>query len=153
MEHVEYAYTVGMDDAEIEDRLRQSQTGVLSLSNESDAYAVPIAHYYDGEGLYFRLGITEDSKKQEFLGTTETACYVLYDTEPTDDAAELESWSILVTGRLSELSESASDRFDTAAINRAFTPIRVFDEPIEDIEIVILELEIDVMTGRATPSE
>lgn len=150
MKHVEYAYTYGMDDAELEERLHTSQTGVLSLSKEDDAYAIPLAHFFDGSGLYFRLGRTEDDTKWRFLETTETACYVLYGTEPTEGPDELESWSIVVTGRLEEVPESEYDRFDTAAINRDFTPIRVFDEAIDDIEITIVKLEIDAMTGRKT---
>ena len=153
MDHVEYAYTHGMDDAEVDERLHTSQTGVLSLAKGSDAYAVPLAHFYDGEKLYFRLGNVENSKKQEFLETTEAACYVLYDTEPTEDPKELKSWSVLVTGQLNEVPKSEHDRFDTAAINRDFTPIRVFAEAIEDVEITIVELEIDTITGRSTSLE
>lgn len=153
MQHVEYAYTSGMDSPEIEDRLRTAQTGVLALADDGDAYAIPLAHYYDGEGLYFRFGITEGSRKQEFWETTETACYVLYGAEPTDDPRGLDSWSITVTGQLVELPETEHDRFDTAEINRHFTPIRVFDEAIEDIEITVVEFEIDTITGRVTPSD
>ena len=153
MEDVDYAYTTGLDDAEIEARLREHPTGTLSLAKDDDAYAVPLVHFYDGDRLYFRLGMTEGSKKQEFLGATETACYVLYGTEPTEDFEEIESWSVIITGRLSEVPESAQERFDDAAINREFAPIRVFDEPIEAVEIRLFELEIDTMTGRATPSE
>lgn len=152
MEHVEYAYTHGMDDAEVAERLRTAETGVLSLSNDGDAYAVPLAHVYDDGKLYFRVGGTDDSRKQTFLETTETACYVLYGTEPTEDPNELESWSVIVTGQLSELPESEHGRFDTAAINREFTPIRVFDEGIDELDISILELEIDTVTGRSTSS-
>lgn len=150
MDHVEYAYTHGMDDAKANERLRTSQSGVLSLSKNSDAYAVPLAHFYDGEKLYFRLGSTEDSKKLEFLKTTETACYVVYGTEPTEDPNEIESWSVIVTGQLTEVPQREHDRFDTATINRDFTPIRVFDEAIEDIEITIVELGVDTITGRTT---
>lgn len=153
MEHVEYTYTHGMDDSEIEDRLRTAETGVLALAGDGDAYAIPLAHHYDGEGLYFRLGMTEGSTKREFWETTETACYVLYGTEPTDDPRELDSWSIIVTGRLVELPETDHERFDTAEINRRFSPIRVFDEAIDDIEITIAELAIDTITGRRTPGD
>lgn len=126
---------------------------VCSLSKNDDAYAIPVAHFYDGENLYFRLGSTDGSTKRAFLTTTETACYVLYGTEPTADPNELESWSVVVTGRLSEVAETEHDRFDTAAINRRFSPIRVFDEPIDDIEITIVELEVDTVTGRSTVLE
>jgi hypothetical protein len=139
-----------MEDAEISDRLRDVGTGVLGLATGRDAYAIPIAHYYDGESLYFRLGRTEHSEKWEAIEKTETASYVVHGTEPTDDPKELESWSIVVRGPLSPVPESEHGRFDAAAINEQFAPIRVFDEPIEDVEIVILELEMDSITGRTT---
>lgn len=153
MKHIEYAYTRGMDETELEDKLQTTDTGVLALADDSDAYAIPLAHYYDGDEIYFRLGITEGDKKRELWETTETACYVIYDAEPTDDPRGLDSWSILVTGHLVELPESEYDRFDTAEINRHFSPIRVFDEAIEDIEIVIAKLEADTITGRITPEQ
>lgn len=150
MEHIEYAYTSGMSDSEVEQRLQDAETGVLSLADANDAYAIPLAHYYDGERLYFRLGFTEGSTKGAFWETTETACYVVYGAEPTDDPRELDSWSVIITGELVELSASARERFDTAEINRQFTPIRVFDEAIEDIEITIVELDIVTVAGRVT---
>ncbi|MFB6092177.1 MAG: pyridoxamine 5'-phosphate oxidase family protein, partial [Haloquadratum sp.] len=71
MQHIDYAYTFGMDDAALEERLETTHTGVLSLSDGSDSYAIPLAHYYDGTALYFRLGLTEHSKKRRFLEATE----------------------------------------------------------------------------------
>lgn len=152
MEHIEYAYTSGMDDSEIKERLQTTQTGVLALSDDGDAYAIPIAHYYDGDGLYFRLGATQRSTKQAFWETTKTACYALYGAEPTGDPRGLDSWSIIITGPLVELSEGERERFDTAEINRHFSPIRVFDESIDEIDITIVELAIETITGRHTPT-
>ena len=140
-----------MDDAEIEERLRTAGTGVLALSGDGETYAIPLAHYYDGEGLYFRLGTTDGDRKRELWERTETACYVLYGAEPTEDPRGLDSWSVLVTGRLVELPEADRERFDTAEINRRFSPIRVFDEDVEEIEITIAELEMETVTGRSTP--
>lgn len=148
MEHVDYAFTTGMSDDDIEQRLESTQTGVLALCADGEGRAIPLAHYYDGAHLYFRLGKTEGSEKWTALDQTETATYVVYDTEPTDDPDELESWSVHITGSLRELSEA--DRFDTAEINRRFAPIRVFDEPIDAIDIAIVELAIETMTGRTT---
>ncbi|MGQ3327850.1 pyridoxamine 5'-phosphate oxidase family protein [Halorubrum sp. FL23] len=152
MEHVHYAYTRGMDDDEAAERLRTADSGVLSLARDNDAYALPLAHYYDGEKLYFRLGLRDESTKRAFWDATETACYVVHDTEPTDEPQELDSWSVVVTGHLAELSEAERERFDTAEINRRFTPIRVFDEAIEAVDITIAEFEIRTMTGRTTPA-
>ena len=153
MKHIEYAYSRGMDSEELDDRLRSAETGVLALADGGDAYAVPLAHYYDGNGLYFRIGITDDSKKQAFWDNTQTACYVLYGAEPTANPQGLDSWSIIVTGELVELPEAERERFDTAEINRHFSPIRVFDEEIEEIKITISEFEIDTITGRVTPKQ
>lgn len=150
MEHVDYAYTRGMDEAAIEQRLQTTDTGVLALARDSEAYAIPLAHYYDGDRLFFRVGKTEHSEKWAFIETTTTANYVCYGTEPTDDPDELKSWSVQASGRLHELPPEDRDRFDTAEINEHFSPIRVFDEDIDDIEVTILELEIEELNGRTT---
>jgi nitroimidazol reductase NimA-like FMN-containing flavoprotein (pyridoxamine 5'-phosphate oxidase superfamily) len=150
MEHVDYAYTTGMSDEDIQRRLEETETGVLALCDDSEGRAIPLAHYYDGEHLYFRLGKTAGSEKWEAIDQTETATYVVYDAEPTDDPDELDSWSVHITGQLRELPESDHGRFDTAEINRRFAPIRVFDEPIDAIDIAIVELTVETMTGRKT---
>lgn len=151
MEHIEYAYTHGMDDDEIADRLRSEGTGVLSFADGDDAYSIPLAHHYDGEDIYFRLGMTDDSRKRELLDHGGTVSYVVYGSEETEDAREIESWSIVVSGTLTRIPESDNDRFDTAEINRQFTPIRVFDEDVDEMEIVIVRLDADSVTGRTTP--
>jgi len=150
MDNVEYAYTSGMDDDAVEQRLRAGGTGVLALANDGEAYAVPLAHYYDDGHLYFRLSTTEDSTKWAWIEATERATYVVYGTEAAADADEIESWSIHVTGPIRRLSAEERERFDAAEINRQFTPIRVFDEAIEDVDIEIVELAIESMTGRRT---
>ncbi len=150
MKHVEYAYTRGLEDEEVDDLLRTTETGVLALAADDDAYAVPMAHYYDGDGLYFRLGRTEGSEKWAFIDQTKTACYTIYGTRDTEDADELKSWSITATGTLSELPASEREVFDTEEINQDFPPIRIFGESVEDVEIVVLEFEIETMTGRMT---
>lgn len=150
MDHVEYAYTSGMDDDEIERRLRAVETGVLSLATDNEAYAIPLGHYYDDGRLYFRLGKTDDSTKWDWIGATERASYVVYGTEPAADSDEIESWSVQIVGPLRELPPEERDRFDTAEINRDFTPIRVFDEAVEDVDIAVLELTIEEIAGRKT---
>lgn len=152
MDHVEYAYTRGLNDTEVKERLRYTETGVLALTDGEEAYAIPLSHYYDGQGLYFRLGLTPDSKKGRFIESTEAASYLLYETKMTDAPQEFDSWSVLITGRLREIPEERYEEFDSAEINRRFAPIRVFDEDIDEIEIVIYEFAIESMTGRATLS-
>lgn len=148
----EFAYTRGMTDDEIEQRLTARGTGVLSLAADGDAYAVALAHYYDGDALYFRVGRTEESDKLAYFDSTETACYTVYDTERTDEPRELDSWSIIVTGPIRALPDDEHERFDAAEINRQFSPIRVFGEDVDDVSIRIHELRIETITGRCTPA-
>jgi len=151
MHHVDFSYTSGMDEDEVERTLEAAETGVLSLADDGDAYAFPIAHFYEDGHLYFRLGRTEGSRKWEAIEATETAAYVCYGTADTADARELESWSVLVSGPLRELTPEEAERFDAAEINEHFPPIRVFGESIDEVEVVLLELEIESVTGRETP--
>jgi nitroimidazol reductase NimA-like FMN-containing flavoprotein (pyridoxamine 5'-phosphate oxidase superfamily) len=152
MDRERFAYTSGLAESELRELLAQRGHGVLSLARGDDAYAVPVAYFYDGDAgvVYFRLGMTDDSTKQAFVDSTATATLVVYDVEPTADARELDSWSVLVRGPLRPAQERELAAFDTEAVNRRFSPIRVFDEPIDDVEVTLLALEIDSLTGRKT---
>ena len=149
--HVDFAYTSGMDDEEIATALERAESGVLSLADGGEAYAVPIAHYYEAGRLYFRIGRAPDSSKWEAIDATETATYACYGTTGTEEPRDLESWSVLASGPLRELPPAEAERFDAAEINERFPPIRVFGESIDEVEVVILELEIESLTGRTTP--
>jgi nitroimidazol reductase NimA-like FMN-containing flavoprotein (pyridoxamine 5'-phosphate oxidase superfamily) len=139
MEHVEYVYTTGMDEAAVDRHLREEQNAVLALAAGDDAYAVPLSYHYDGERLLLRVSTHDDSvEKQRFLGTTDRATLVLYD-DSSDD-----SWSIHVRGPV----EVYSDDVDEATINEWFPPFRLFDEPVEDVEFTLYELEMDTVIGR-----
>jgi len=140
MEHVEYVYTFGMDDEEVERHLREAMTGVLSLARDDDAYAVPVGCHYDGDRLLLRLAVESGGEKMSFVDETGQACFVVY--EATTD----ESWSVLVVGTLRETTEE----FTAAQVNQWFAPLRVFSEAIDDVEPVLYELEMDTVTGRTT---
>lgn len=145
MDHVEFTHTAGLDRATVEARLRAAETGVLALSEGEDAYGVPLAFFYDGgDALLFRLGRDDDSEKIEAIDATGRACFVVYDyTSPA------ESWSILVRGTL-EVVPGGDPRYDDAEINRHFPHLRVFDEALDDVEVVLYELRMDEVTGRET---
>jgi nitroimidazol reductase NimA-like FMN-containing flavoprotein (pyridoxamine 5'-phosphate oxidase superfamily) len=150
MEHIEYAQTRGLSESEVEERLEATHTGVLALASEAESYAIPLAHFYDGQNLYLRLGMSPGSTKATFLESTKKATYLLYGAEPTEAAHGLDSWSIVLTGALEEIPPAEYERFDTAEINARFAPIRVFGEDIDQIEIKIYEFLIESSTGRAT---
>jgi hypothetical protein len=144
MEHVEYTYTVGMTDEEVATLLREGTTAVLALAHDDDAYAVPVSYAYEDGSLYLRLSDDGHSKKLAFAGTTEETCLVLYDVSDGD------SWSIVVEGRLRRLPPEEREAFDATAMNDAFDDLRVFDESIQDVEVVVFELDAERVTGRRT---
>jgi nitroimidazol reductase NimA-like FMN-containing flavoprotein (pyridoxamine 5'-phosphate oxidase superfamily) len=143
VEHIEFVYTVGMTEEDVERHLGEAETGVLSLADEGRAYAVPVhCHYHEGAFL-FRLTDDDDSEKLAFLDATTEACFVLY------GATNGDSWSVLVRGPVGTVDDP--DRYDAAAINERFGPVRLFDEDVGDTDVRLFELRADSVTGRATP--
>jgi hypothetical protein len=140
LEHVEFVYTAGMDEEELDEWLREGETGVLALADGGRAYAVPVSYYYDGEALFFRLGDDAHSKKLDFVETTAEACFLRYGLDGED------SWSVIATGQL----RRDDDALDAETINERFTSLRVFDEAIDDLELVMFRLDIETLTGRRT---
>lgn len=144
MEHIEFTYTGGMDEETVEAYLDDHQFGVLSLAKDSEAYGIPVAyHRWDGS-LLLRLGEHEGSKKVAFIESTDTACFVIYGADPPE-----ESWSILITGTIEPLPDEEAAALDEAILNRLFVPLRVFDEPIDDLETGLYRLTMDEITGRS----
>lgn len=144
MEDIEYVYTSGMTEPEVDDRLRENGAGVLSLARDGTAYAVPVSYYYDGESIFFRLGDDDHSRKLEFAGATDEACFVVYGVDEPD-----ESWSVVVTGTLREVPDD-DVTYDAAEINERFTSVRVFDEAVDELDLVLFELRIAEIAGRRT---
>lgn len=65
---------VPMDEAEIDEFLRERGYGVLALADDRATYPVPVSFGYDGERIYFAfLRTGESSKKATFAGETDRA--------------------------------------------------------------------------------
>ncbi len=143
MEHIEYVYTVGMSEEDVERHLSDAETGVLSLADGSRAYAVPVHCKYEDGVLLFRLTDDDDSEKLAFLDATTEACFVVY------EATNGDSWSVLARGSVAPVDDPAA--YDDAAINERFGPARVFDEDVDDTDVRLFELDVVSVTGRRTP--
>jgi len=141
MDHVEYIHTAGMDEREVERRLSAGETGVLALAEESKAYAIPLAFHYDGERIVFRLGTGDDARKMAYVDATDTASFVHHGYDAPDS-----SWSIVVEG---PLERDAVD-YDEAEINARFPALRVFDEAIDDLDVELVAMRMERVTGRAS---
>ncbi|MFD1514677.1 pyridoxamine 5'-phosphate oxidase family protein [Halomarina rubra] len=144
MEHIGYTYTIGMSDEEVTERLQAGTAGVLALADGGDAYALPVSYAYDDGAFYLRLSDDGHSKKMAFLEATDEACFLCYDVDDGD------SWSIVVEGSLRRLSPDEREAFDATAVGGAFSDLRVFDEAIQDVTVVVYELVAERVTGRRT---
>lgn len=148
MDLTDHLYTIGMSEEEVTTRLQDAEAGVLSLATDGDAYAVPLSFFYDGTSVYFRLGDDGDaSRKIASAESTDEACFVVYDVENGD-----ESWSVVVRGPIRRVADPEGHGFDERTVRDRFGALRVFDEAVEDVEIVLFELDIRTITGRRTPN-
>lgn len=144
MEHVEYVYTSGMTESDVEAHLRAGEHGVLGLAADDDAYAVPLSYNYDGDRFLLRVSEHGDeSEKRKFLEATATATFVCY------EASTDESWSIHVRGPIREYDAE----FDESTLNELFQPFRLFDEAIENVEFSLYELGMETVIGRKTTGQ
>ena len=141
MKHVEFVYTVGMSEDEVETALRESEAGVLSLARDGSAYAVPVSHHYERGVVQFRLADDDDSEKLAAADATETASFVAYGVDGE------ESWSVVASGPIRRMGA-----LDAETSNERFGPLRIFDEAIEDVELVAYEMDVERIAGRRTPA-
>ncbi|WP_123623987.1 pyridoxamine 5'-phosphate oxidase family protein [Halorubrum sp. CSM-61] len=141
MEHVEYVYTSGMTESDIDDRLRAGEHGVLGLAADNEAYAIPLSYHYDGDRFLLRVSEhDDDSEKGRFLKTTETATFVCY------EASTDESWSVHVRGPIQRWKGNV----DETTLNEWFQPFRLFDEAVEGVGFSLYELGMEAVVGRET---
>jgi len=143
----DFTYTAGMTESEVEAALGERGHGVLALAVDGESYAVPVFHHYENGSLLFRLGESPDSRKQEFIESTETATYVVYEVDATADAAAHAGWSVVARGPIHAVPEDAAG-YDAAAINERFAPIRLFDEAPDEVALTLYELRVDELAGR-----
>jgi nitroimidazol reductase NimA-like FMN-containing flavoprotein (pyridoxamine 5'-phosphate oxidase superfamily) len=140
MEHAEYVYTSGLSESDVDEYLRAGDHGVLGLADGNDAYAVPLSYHYDGDRFLLRVSEHDDSEKERFIETTETATFVCY------EASTAESWSVHVRGPLREWRADVDEK----TLNEWFPPFRLFDEAVESVGFSLYELEMESITGRKT---
>ena len=144
---VRFGYTREMPESEIESCLSDVGHGVLSLADGDDSYAIPLYHHYEDGTLFFRLGETPSDSKADYIETTDTATYVVFEAEATAGPAEARGWSVIARGPIERVPES-HPAYDVASINEQFAPIRIFDEAHDEVELRLYELRPEVLSGR-----
>ncbi|MFC7166883.1 pyridoxamine 5'-phosphate oxidase family protein [Halospeciosus flavus] len=71
-----------MTKEEMEQFLREEGTGVLSLTDGTETYAVPMSFGYDGDHLYFQFVYGSESQKMAFVESTGVATFTVSTEEP-----------------------------------------------------------------------
>ena len=131
-----------MSAAEIETFLNEQGTGVLCLANEQTAYGIPVAFAYDGdrERAILDLGFAPDSRKREFIETTDEVCLTVYEWDGPHD------WqSVLLRGSFEELTEDEVDEEIEAWFHTVAKDVDVRDGPLE---LQWYELRAEDVSGR-----
>ena len=146
MDNVEYTYTTGVSEDELEELLGEQGHGTLALADGNDAYAIPLNYHYDGSRFVIRMSDEPESAKIEYAETTDTATFVVYEF----DEETTSSWSVVIRGRIDRLPQDEQDEYTDTRLNELFPPFRLFDESVPDVEMVLYELEPIEITGRRT---
>lgn len=118
-----------MDRDEIDAFLTEQGVGVLSLADEGEAYGLPMSFGYDGDRLYFILvRFGDESTKQDFAETTETASFTTYEFVDEHD------WrSVVVSGTIGPVPEDDVASVDeTLDDNARFASLFPFGEPMTE---------------------
>jgi hypothetical protein len=136
-----------MDEDERNEFLGAGGTGVVSVSRGADEapYSLPVSYGYDETdgAFYLRLAFGPDSDKAEVVGGRQPVSLVVYDQR--DDG-----WrSVVVTGRLEEVTEAAIDSDVVQAIRRVHIPlVDVFDRHPRELTFRFFRLSADRISGR-----
>jgi hypothetical protein len=137
-----------MDAEGIAAFLDTQETGVLSLANDGDGYAIPVSFASDvddegGEGeFYFRFGFAPGSEKRTYVDASDRVSFVVYD----DTAA---GWkSVVARGRLEAVSARSLDAIVAEAVRGLDIPyFAVHDSPIADLHFTLVRLDATELTG------
>ncbi|MDG5760210.1 pyridoxamine 5'-phosphate oxidase family protein [Natronococcus sp. A-GB1] len=136
-----YGHTMAAD--EIAEFLNEQATGVLCLSKDRRAYGIPMSFAYDAdeERAIMDLGFADDSKKREFLETTDEVCLTVYEWDGPHD------WtSVVLSGSFEPLSESDVDDDLEAWYYRVAKDI---DVSAGDVDLEWYELQAADLSGVA----
>lgn len=133
-----------MDAVEITDFLQANEAGVLGLAKENTGYAIPVSYTLNdaGPAIYFRLGYTPDSRKRDFIASSDLVTFVVFD----ETAGK---WtSVMAQGELSELSTTNLDSSIVQSVKSLEIPFfQVHDRSPTDLEFGIVELTISSLDG------
>lgn len=131
-----------MTHAEIDAALRETGSGVLSLAEGAETYAVPGSFGYDGRHLYFQFVHEASSHKVAFAEATDIATLTIFSEQP--------AVSVVVQGTIDRVLDTDQvDAVDALAANARMPHFNVSpDSPAEDMEFDFYRLTPTDRSGR-----
>jgi len=140
-------HTVELDEGERDEFLGTGGTGVLSFAAGIDQspYSLPVSYGYDATDatFYFRLGFVADSRKEDVVDDRRRVSFVTY------DESESRWHSVVATGRLEEVTESAIESDAMQGLGRVEIPlVDVFERETESVTFRFFRLEPETVSGR-----
>ncbi|QHS16282.1 pyridoxamine 5'-phosphate oxidase family protein [Halopenitus persicus] len=135
--------TVQLEADEIDEILRTAGSGVLSLCDGAETYAVPESFGYDGNALYFQLVHDDDSEKMAFIETTDAATFTVYDESPAE--------SVIVRGPIETVPEDDhAIAMNAIAENAAIPTLNVSPTAaLETLSMDLYQIRPADVSGRA----
>jgi nitroimidazol reductase NimA-like FMN-containing flavoprotein (pyridoxamine 5'-phosphate oxidase superfamily) len=136
---------LALSEAAVADFLERTGYGVLSLTRDGEAVALPVSFGYDGDRtLYFQFGRSGDSEKMAAIQETDRAAVVAYEVTPP-------SWqSVVARGPVGPVPEDEKQQAHETHRENAWVPMNAFETPLEEVEFSLYKLEADGMTGYGT---
>lgn len=128
-----------MNQTEVQDFLKDSRCGVLSLIDGDKPYSIPVEHYFDGKSLYFLTSEKEGQRKINCIKNNTNACYIIYDSrreKPEIVKKGIHCRSVLIEG---PISIAGTKEIDT--------------NEMEKVKVRILKLDVNEMGNWRCPAQ
>ncbi|WP_254862963.1 pyridoxamine 5'-phosphate oxidase family protein [Halovivax gelatinilyticus] len=138
-----------MAPAEMDEFLAGTETGVLSLAQDDEPYAIPISYGYDARtrSFYLRLVSTPESEKRRYLASSPRSRLVIYD----EDAERTTYRSVVAVGTLEEIAPEELTVDHIEQYGEARRPLfEIWAKAKADLNIQLYELQPEELSGRRT---
>lgn len=134
---------------EIDALLTRNGIGTLALVDGTVPYAIPMSFGYcnSDRSITMHWGTGYGGRKEQLIQKSAKACFTVYERYSHDP----QSWrSVVSIGEIYTVPKtSMGQALARLANNAEFAPdFGTWDLPLEEIDLVLLEMRIDEITGR-----
>jgi nitroimidazol reductase NimA-like FMN-containing flavoprotein (pyridoxamine 5'-phosphate oxidase superfamily) len=111
-----------LTEPEVNDFIKASACGVLTVLDGDQPYSVVLEHYYDGHNLYFGSSTREDQRKLRCIRGNSSASYMMHESrreKPEMVKQGIMCRSVLIEGTISEAGIKQIQSKEFGAVNLA----------------------------------